>query len=172
MAKIHYLEENLKNMIAAGEVVERPSGIIKELVDNAIDANATRIEVRIKAGGLEEIEVIDDGEGMDFDDALLCFKRHATSKISQESDLFKILSLGFRGEALPSIASVSKEIALGTVDLQLKLKNNKNQLVSNQLIKLEVKTKYQHHKKTFISTIDGSVQYYSVAPSTDKNSET
>ena len=71
-----------------------------------------------------------------------------------------------------SIASVSKETALGTVDLQLKLKNNKNQLVSNQLIKLEVKTKYQHHKKTFISTIDGSVQYYSVAPSTDKNSET
>jgi len=108
MAKIHYLEENLKNMIAAGEVVERPSGIIKELIDNSIDANAKRIEIRIKSGGLSEIEVIDDGDGMDFQDSIMCFKRHATSKISKETDLFKIMSLGFRGEALPSIASVAK----------------------------------------------------------------
>jgi DNA mismatch repair protein MutL len=107
MSKIHYLAENLKNMIAAGEVVERPSGIIKELVDNSIDAKASRIEIRIEDGGLSLLEVIDNASGMDFEDSLMCFKRHATSKIKNEDDLWRIHTLGFRGEALPSISSVS-----------------------------------------------------------------
>ena len=115
MSKIHYLAENLKNMIAAGEVVERPSGIIKELIDNSIDAHASRIEIRIKDGGLSSLEVIDNGVGMDFDDAIMCFKRHATSKISTENDLWRIHTLGFRGEALPSISSVS-HVELKTSD--------------------------------------------------------
>ena len=115
MSKIHYLEENLKNMIAAGEVVERPSGIIKELIDNSIDAGASRIEIRISDGGLTLLEVIDNGTGMDYDDALMCFKRHATSKINEEDDLWRIHTLGFRGEALPSISSVA-HVELKTSD--------------------------------------------------------
>ena len=108
MGKIKALDTQLTNMIAAGEVVERPMGIVKELVENAIDAGATRIEVIITQGGMDSLEVRDDGTGMDFDDALMAFERHATSKISSSADLFNIHTMGFRGEALPSIASVSK----------------------------------------------------------------
>lgn len=107
MGVVHVLDSTIANRIAAGEVVERPSGVVKELVENSIDAGSKRIEVRIKQGGIEEIQVIDDGCGMDSQDALLAFERHATSKIQQESDLWNIHTLGFRGEALPSIASVS-----------------------------------------------------------------
>ncbi|CAM3696280.1 DNA mismatch repair endonuclease MutL [Erysipelothrix urinaevulpis] len=105
--KIKTLNSHLTNMIAAGEVVERPAGIIKELVENSLDAKADRIEVRVKEGGMEVIEVIDNGEGMSFSDLKLAFERHSTSKIKQEADLTKISTFGFRGEALPSIASVS-----------------------------------------------------------------
>lgn len=115
MARVHVLDSTIANRIAAGEVVERPSGVVKELVENAIDAGATRIEVRIKQGGIEEIQVIDDGCGMDSEDAILAFERHATSKIIQESDLWNIHTLGFRGEALPSIASVS-DVEMFTCD--------------------------------------------------------
>ncbi len=108
MAKIHRMNEHLTNMIAAGEVVERPVGIVKECVENSIDANATRIEIRITHGGIEQIEIIDDGYGMDKEDALMAFERHATSKIKDTDDLWSIKTMGFRGEALPSIASVSK----------------------------------------------------------------
>ncbi len=108
MSKIKTLNEHLTNMIAAGEVVERPMGVVKELVENSIDAQSTKIEVRLKNGGLDEIEVIDDGCGMDKKDATAAFGRHATSKISQDDDLWHIQTMGFRGEALPSIASVSK----------------------------------------------------------------
>lgn len=107
MNKVHLLSQSISNMIAAGEVVERPSSVVKELVENAIDAKATHIDIVIKDAGRTLIKVIDDGVGMDKDDALLALKRHATSKIYDEKDLFNISTLGFRGEALPSIAAVS-----------------------------------------------------------------
>ena len=108
MGRIHQLDEHLRNMIAAGEVVERPAGVVKELVENAVDAKATRIEVQITQGGIDSIVIIDDGIGMDAGDAKLAFERHATSKLKEEADLWNIHTMGFRGEALPSIAAVSQ----------------------------------------------------------------
>lgn len=108
MSKITQLNEHITNMIAAGEVVERPMGIVKECVENSIDAHAKHIEIHVLEGGLSKITIIDDGDGMDAEDCALAFERHATSKIKEESDLWNIHSLGFRGEALPSIASVSE----------------------------------------------------------------
>lgn len=108
MAKIHVLSEHLTNMIAAGEVVERPAGIVKECVENSIDAGATVIEVEVFQGGIERIVITDDGCGMDHEDAHLAFMRHATSKMHSEEELFNIQTMGFRGEALPSIASVAQ----------------------------------------------------------------
>lgn len=108
MAKIKLLPEDVAHKIAAGEVIERPASVVKELVENAIDAQASRIEVEITAGGIEYIRVQDNGEGIAPDDVELAFQPHATSKISKTEDLFSLYSLGFRGEALPSIASVSK----------------------------------------------------------------
>ncbi|NLC96954.1 MAG: DNA mismatch repair endonuclease MutL [Erysipelotrichaceae bacterium] len=112
MSKIQLLDLQLTNMIAAGEVVERPSGIVKELIENSIDANAKNIIVKVLEGGIKSIQVIDDGEGMDKEDAVLSFKRHATSKIFKPRDLFSINTFGFRGEALPSISSVSKVVLI------------------------------------------------------------
>ena len=115
MSKIQVMSENLANKIAAGEVVEKTMNVVKELVENAIDAGSSEIEVILKDSGVKEITVIDNGIGMDRDDAVLAFSRHATSKLKSVDDLFNISSLGFRGEALPSIASISN-IRLKTSD--------------------------------------------------------
>jgi DNA mismatch repair protein MutL len=108
MRKIIQLDDALANKIAAGEVVERPASVVKELVENAIDAGSTIIEIEIEEAGLAKIRIIDNGDGIEESDVLTAFQRHATSKIKNESDLFRIRTLGFRGEALPSIASVSR----------------------------------------------------------------
>jgi len=105
---IKLLDDGLINKIAAGEVIERPASIVKELVENAIDAGSSRINVHITAGGIERIEVVDNGAGIAACDVEMAFQRHATSKITEEADLFHINTMGFRGEALPSIASVSR----------------------------------------------------------------
>src|SRR5881392_1759194 len=108
MGRIHVLPENVANKIAAGEVVERPASVVKELLENSLDAGATRISLQIEAGGKKLIQITDNGCGMVRDDALLAFERHATSKIKDAKDLLNISTLGFRGEALPSIASVCR----------------------------------------------------------------
>jgi DNA mismatch repair protein MutL len=108
MPKINILTEATANRIAAGEVIERPSSVVKELVENSIDAGARKISVELVAGGKRMLRVTDDGCGMSYDDALLCLERHATSKIKSAADLYSITTLGFRGEAIPSIAAVSK----------------------------------------------------------------
>jgi DNA mismatch repair protein MutL len=108
MARIHVLSETVANQIAAGEVVERPASVVKEMLENSLDAGATRIKISIEAGGKKLIQISDNGCGMVRDDAMLAFERHATSKIKKAEDLLCISTLGFRGEALPSIASVSR----------------------------------------------------------------
>lgn len=113
MSRIKVMSELLSNKIAAGEVVEKVVSIVKELVENSVDAKSTEIKIDLKEAGLREIVVTDNGIGMDKDDAVLAFQRHATSKLYTDDDLFNINSLGFRGEALPSIAAVS-EVLLKT----------------------------------------------------------
>ncbi len=122
VSRIRILSEHLANQIAAGEVVERPASVVKELVENSLDAGATRITVQVEGAGARLVRVMDNGEGMDADDVLLCIERHATSKLHEEGQLEAIATLGFRGEAIPSIGSVSrmtilsrqKDAAMGT----------------------------------------------------------
>lgn len=144
MSKILVMDPILANKIAAGEVVERPASVVKELVENAIDAGAKRIEVHLVDSGIQSIHIIDDGSGMTKDDAELAFLRHATSKIQTDMDLFRIQSLGFRGEALPAIASVSKVVMkTGTndeetgIELELhggkKIRENSVSIIGTQL---------------------------------------
>src|ERR1700693_2895887 len=108
MSRIRILPEAVANKIAAGEVVERPASVVKELLENALDAGATTIRIEIESGGKRMIRVIDDGHGMTHDDSLLASERHATSKLRSADDLLSIATLGFRGEALPTIAAVSR----------------------------------------------------------------
>lgn len=134
MGKIKVMSESLSNKIAAGEVVEKVSSVVKELVENSIDAGSNIIEVSLVDAGIKEIKVIDNGKGMDKEDALLCFSPHATSKIRNENDLFFINTLGFRGEALPSIASVSDvflDTSNGSDSTLVHIKGGK--LISNEV---------------------------------------
>ena len=108
MGRIRVLSDQVANQIAAGEVVDRPASVVKELLENALDAGANRIRIEVEAGGRKLIRIADDGHGMNRDDALLAFERHATSKLRTADDLLSISTLGFRGEALPSIASVAR----------------------------------------------------------------
>ncbi len=114
---IQLLPDSVANQIAAGEVIQRPASIIKELVENAVDAGATRIDVNVMDAGKTSVQVIDNGRGMSETDARLAFERHATSKIRQASDLFALNTMGFRGEALASIAAVAQ------VELKTRLAN-------------------------------------------------
>src|SRR5919109_2593878 len=108
MGRIHVLSDNVANKIAAGEVVERPASVVKELLENSLDAQSTEVRIDVESGGRRLIRIQDNGCGMLRDDAMLAFERHATSKLSDVKDLLAIATLGFRGEALPSIASVSR----------------------------------------------------------------
>ena len=127
---IQILDDNLINKIAAGEVIESPVSVIKELVENSIDANAKNIVIEVKKSGLELIRVEDDGIGMSKEDAYLCFKRHATSKIKTFDDLISVDSMGFRGEALASIAAVSKvEIKTSIKNVATHLKLDRSQII-------------------------------------------
>src|ERR1700760_3149178 len=108
MGRIRVISDQVANQIAAGEVVDRPASVVKELLENALDAGAHRIRVEVEAGGRKLIRIADDGHGMNRDDALLAFERHATSKLRTADELLSISTLGFRGEALPSIASVAR----------------------------------------------------------------
>ena len=133
MNKIKVMDDDLANKIAAGEVIEKCVSVVKELVENSIDANATEIKIEVKEAGTKLIRVVDNGTGMDKEDALLAFQRHATSKLLDEITLFRISSLGFRGEALPSIASVSKvtlKTSTGDVGTLIKIEGGK--LIKNE----------------------------------------
>ena len=117
---IHLLPDSIANQIAAGEVIQRPASVVKELVENAIDAKATHIQIVIKDAGRTIIQVIDNGKGMSETDARMAFERHATSKIQQANDLFALTTMGFRGEALPSISAIAQlEIKTRTNDREV-----------------------------------------------------
>ncbi|WP_442599614.1 DNA mismatch repair endonuclease MutL [Neobacillus sp. D3-1R] len=148
MGKIIQLDDALANKIAAGEVVERPASVVKEIVENAIDAGSTVIEIEIEEAGLAKIRITDNGDGIEESDVLTAFQRHATSKIKNENDLFRIRTLGFRGEALPSIASVSR----------LEMKTSTGDEAGNRLVieggKMEVFEKASSRKGTDITVSD------------------
>jgi len=137
MGKIHILEDYIANQIAAGEVVERPASVVKELVENSIDGNSKKIVIEIIDSGLTAIKVSDNGEGMNSEDCKLAFFRHATSKIKKERDLFNIITLGFRGEALASIASVAKVTCKSSPDengIGTKLQLEKGEIIREEII--------------------------------------
>ena len=127
---IQLLPDHVANQIAAGEVVQRPSSVVKELLENAIDAGASNIKLIVKEAGKTLVQVIDNGKGMSITDARLCFERHATSKIQKAEDLFNLQTKGFRGEALASIAAIAH------VDLKTKLEESELQLFRKKIFLL------------------------------------
>jgi DNA mismatch repair protein MutL len=132
MGRIRILSDQVANQIAAGEVVDRPASVVKELLENSLDAGANRISIVVEAGGRKLIRITDDGHGMNRDDALLAFERHATSKLHSADDLLSISTLGFRGEALPSIASVAR-VTLETCPGQLAEPSGNEPVVGTRL---------------------------------------
>ncbi|WHY68821.1 DNA mismatch repair endonuclease MutL [Neobacillus sp. SuZ13] len=148
MGKIIQLDDALSNKIAAGEVVERPASVVKELVENSIDAGSTVIEIEVEEAGLAKIRITDNGNGIEEEDVLIAFQRHATSKIKNENDLFRIRTLGFRGEALPSVASVSR----------LEMKTSTGEGAGNRVVfeggKVEIFEKASSRRGTDITITD------------------
>ncbi len=181
MSKIRILPDHLANQIAAGEVVERPASVVKELVENSLDAGADRIEIEIEGGGTRLIRIVDDGEGMDEDDVLLCLERHGTSKIRDGEDLSAVRTLGFRGEAIPSISSVSRmvitsrrrENALGTTLIChygsiKKVHESGTQAgtsfeISNLFGNTPARRKFLRTRRTEIAHIDDTIRNYCLA---------
>ena len=147
MPKIKKLKSNIVNNIAAGEIIESPFSVLKELIENSIDACSTKIEIFVKNGGLKSIIVKDNGIGIEKDDLELAFDRHTTSKINNKSDLFDIKTLGFRGEALPSIASVSM-VTASSISKGSKIANGSSNLDEN-LTETMVAMKLSISKKFF-----------------------
>ncbi|MEM1725083.1 MAG: DNA mismatch repair endonuclease MutL [Thermoplasmata archaeon] len=149
MGKIKELDEKTRSLIAAGEVIERPANVVKELVENSIDANSKTINVILENGGKSSIIVIDDGEGMDEEDAILSIKKHTTSKITKIEDLYSLRTLGFRGEALFSIASVSRmEMWTGTSN------ENLSTYIYVEFGKIVKKEKKEPRKGTYVKVMD------------------
>ena len=181
MSKIRILPDHLANQIAAGEVVERPASVVKELVENSLDAGATHVEIEVEGGGTRLIRIVDDGEGMDEDDVLLCLERHGTSKIRDSEDLSAIRTLGFRGEAIPSISSVSRlvitsrrrENDLGTTLIChygsiKKVHESGSQAgtsfeVSNLFGNTPARRKFLRTRRTEIAHIDDTIRNYCLA---------
>jgi len=181
LSRIRILPENLANQIAAGEVVERPASVVKELLENAIDAGASQVGIQIEGDGTRLIRVIDDGSGMDADDVLLCLERHATSKIASLAELGGIRTLGFRGEAVPSIASVSRmritsRLATQTLGTQVDLRYGKilkvHEMGSNSGTSFEVtdlfgnvpaRKKFLKSSRTELAHIEEVVKNYALA---------
>src|SRR5215472_1736421 len=181
MGRIRILSDNVANKIAAGEVVERPASVVKELLENSLDAGATEFRLEVEAGGRKLIRLADNGCGMLRDDALLAFERHATSKLSDVKDLLSIATLGFRGEALPSIASVSrllletrsKEESVGTtVELaggkilrcdEAALAGGTTMTVRDLFYNVPARKKFLRSEQTEIAHIASLVTHYSLA---------
>jgi DNA mismatch repair protein MutL len=181
MGRIKILPEVIANKIAAGEVVERPASVVKELLENSLDAGATRIRIEIEAGGKKRIHISDDGCGMVRDDALLAFERHATSKLRSADDLLSIATLGFRGEALPAIGAVSRllletraleetsgtrvEIAGGRVMnvQEAGLPPGTSITVNNLFYNVPARRRFLRSEPTELSHITSTVTHYSLA---------
>ena len=149
MGRIRILPDQVANQIAAGEVVDRPASVVKELLENALDAGATRIRVEVEAGGRKLIRITDNGHGMNRDDALLAFERHATSKLRTADDLLSIATLGFRGEALPSIASVAR-VLLDTAEKEGDA-GTRIEIAGGKILQVEdaARSKAKHAKKAY-----------------------
>ncbi len=179
MPKIHELSTNLANQIAAGEVIERPASVVKELVENSIDAHSTEIDISVIDAGIKSIEVIDDGDGIEKTDVKTAFLRHATSKITSQKDLFRVNTLGFRGEALPSISSIADvtlKTSTGEMGTKVRFKGGKlieetsseskkgtSIIVNSIFYNTPARLKYLKSQKTELSKITDVVHHLALS---------